>query len=535
MNIMDIRNLSFTYQGAELKSLHNINLTIRPGEMTLLMGPSGSGKSTLLSMLKPEIRKPGCLVGHISFYGGDLPETTTPETVADIGYLCQDPEAQIVTDKVWRELNYAPERLGLPQEEITSRVAEMSAYFGINHLLRKNTWELSGGQKQILNLAAVMVTNPRVLLLDEPTSRLDPVAATEFIYLLHRLKTEFGTAIVLIEHRIDRVVALTDRLCIMDRGEIIAQGTPNQVLESTATPTDALTTAAHIWRGIGAGGGCPIGTAEAKRYIQTHVDRSEKPLEQHQTIFTAEPVMKANNLWHKYESKGEYVLRGTDLELHPGEIMCIMGANGSGKSTLLKVVSGQLKATSGKFFAKPVAMVPQDVTELFVKDKVKENLIYAALSTMGRVEADEAVAKMSEELDICHLWDRHPLELSGGEQQRVALAQVMLSRPEILLLDEPTKSLDRQGQHRLFNILRRLSSQGVAILAVTHDPELSVIADSCCLLFDGTLSQPVAPVKFLCSNRFFTTETVSICGGWLDGVVTPEEAIELARRNSHDS
>ncbi len=534
MSIMDIRSLSFTYRGSQEQALDNINLTINPGEMTLVMGPSGSGKSTLLSMLKPEIRKPGSLSGHISFYGEELPETTTPETVAKIGYLCQDPEAQIVTDKVWRELTYAPECLGLPQEEITSRVAEMAAYFGINHLLRRNTWELSGGQKQILNLAAVMVTNPSILLLDEPTSRLDPVAAAEFIYLLHRLKTEFGTAIVLIEHRVDRIVALADRMCIMDRGEIIVQGTPEQVLESPDTPRDALTTAAHIWRGIGAGGACPIGTAEAKRYIEAHVDRAEKPPEQSGTAFTTRPVMKADKLWHKYESKGEYVLRGTNLELHSGEIMCIMGANGSGKSTLLRVLSGQIKATSGKFSAHPAAMVPQDVTELFVKDKVKDNLLYAAQSTMGRGEAEEAVNRMSQELEICHLWNRHPLELSGGEQQRAALAQVMLSKPEILLLDEPTKSLDRQGQRCLFDILKRLSSQEVAVLAVTHDPELSVIADSCCLLFDGTLSQCVTPAKFLCSNRFFTTETVSICGGWLEGVVTPEEAIDLARRNTHD-
>ena len=523
MSLISVNNLMFTYAGSQRPTISNVSLELLPGEITLIAGKSGSGKSTLLSLLKPEIRGVGQMSGEIILDGKPMPETTTKETVATIGYMCQNPEAQIVTDKVYRELTYGLENLGLPQQEIMARCAEISAFLGISHLFHKNTWELSGGQKQVLNLASLLVLEPKVLLLDEPTSRLDPVSAEEFLYLLQRVKNEFGLSVVLVEHDLDKVVHLCDKMCLMDNGQIVLQGTTGEVLEQMSLQ-ESGTTAWKIWKGSGAQGKCPISLSESREYVRKTLPKEVKSVV-YDKIELNTTVLKAKDLWYKHNRDQEYILRGVNFELHRGEFMCLMGANGSGKSTFLKAIS---KAEKGVTVVKDqrVAKLPQDVTELFLHDTVKQDLEYV-LELLGVKEADREnkVSEIAEQMDIAHLLNRNPLKLSGGEQKRVALAKVMLSSPSILLLDEPTSSLDSKGRQDLVKVLKAMRNRGVAILAVTHDTELVAECDRVSVLFDGTLSDPQEPHKFLCDNRFFTTRTVSICRGWIDGAITTDEVL----------
>lgn len=523
MGLININNLSFTYKGAETPALTNVSLEINPGEMILIAGHSGSGKSTLLSVLKPEIRESGDMTGEILLDGQPMPEETTRETVAAIGYMCQNPEAQIVTDKVYRELTYGLENLGLPQQEIMARCAEISAFLGISHLFRKNTWELSGGQKQVLNLAALLVMEPKVLLLDEPTSRLDPVSAEEFLYLLHRVKNEFGLSVVLVEHDLDKVIHLCDKMCILDNGRVTISGTPRQVLENKDL-AETGPTAWKIWRGCGALGDCPISLEEARRFARSTLPQKVVNHPQDK-VFQEKPVLETRDLWYKHQKNQQHVLRGVNLCLHRGEFKCVMGANGSGKSTLLKALTDKAPGVS-VVGQQRMAKLPQDVTELFLHDTVKGELEHV-LDALGLEpqKAEERLRNLCQELNITELLGRNPFKLSGGEQKRIALAKVLLAEPTILLLDEPTGSLDPLGKKNLAKILLKMCQRDIAILAVTHDTELVAESHGAMVLFDGAMSGTKEPHEFLCGNRFYTTKTVSMCRGWLDGVVTPDEAI----------
>ena len=515
MSILRVENLCFTYAGANSLAVNNVSLEINQGEILLVAGRSGSGKSTLLGLLKPEIRGKGQMTGEIFLDGQLLPDVTNRETVAKIGYLCQSPENQIVTDKVYRELTYGLENLGLPQPEIMARCAEISAFLGISHLFRKNTWELSGGQKQVVNLASLLVMEPKVLLLDEPTSKLDPVAAEEFLYLLQRVKNEFGLAIILVEHDLDKVVHLCDKMCILDQGQVQAYGTPREVLEQL--PQDYRgTTAWRLWRGSKVKGPCPITLSEIRQYVIENFDKKTLDLPQAKTW--DQQVLECKDLWFRYAKGQEYCLRGVDIVLHKGEFRCIMGGNGCGKSTLLKAISNKEK---GVIVSKGqrIAKLPQDVTELFLQDTVLGELEY--------VERDrDRIMSMCQSMGIEALLDRNPLKLSGGEQRKVALAKVMLCNPTILLLDEPTGSLDDRGKEDLLQLVLEMKNSGVAILAVTHDAELVAKGDTVSVLFDGSMSESQEPHAFLRENRFFTTKTVSVCRDWIDGAVTTEEALE---------
>lgn len=522
MSIIEINSLSFTYAGATKPAVSNVSLNINSGEITLVAGRSGSGKSTLLSLLKPEIRGEGQMRGSILLEGKVMPSITTRETVASIGYMNQNPEAQIVTDKVYRELTYGLENLGLSPEEIMSRCAEISAFLGISHLFRKNTWELSGGQKQVINLASLLVMEPKVLLLDEPTSRLDPVSAEEFLYMLQRVKNEFGTAVLLAEHDWDKVVHLSDKMCLMESGELTAVGTPRQVMQQLKQGENG-TTAWRLWKGSGEKGSCPLGLNETMDYVKNVLPRSAK--EHTPVCLSGEVVLKCKDLWYRHTKSQDYVLRGIDLSLKKGEFQCIMGANGSGKSSLLRAIS---QGEKGIVIARGnrVGKLPQDVTELFLHSTVRETLehVLEIMDIRGE-ERQETIDVISRDLDIAHLLDKNPLKISGGEQKRVALAKVLLARPHILLLDEPTGSLDAKGRQDLIKVIRAMKDRGVGILAVTHDTEFVTECDTVSVLFDGKVSVAQEPHEFLCGNRFFTTRTASICRGWIDGVITTKEAL----------
>ncbi len=527
MSLIETKKLSFTYQGADRPAIEGVNIAVEPGEILILAGPSGSGKSTLLGMLKPELMPAGKVSGEVLFDGKPMPSVSTPDTVGRIGYVGQDPEAQIVMDEVGRELTYASENMGYGAAETSRRAAEVSAFFGITSWFRRKTWELSGGQKQVLNLASVMTLSPDILLLDEPTARLDPVTAAEFISLLVRLNREFGTAVVIAEHSIDNMIEFAHRICVLRDGTITASGSVREVLETGALG-DAEPESARLWRLFGRKGECPLGISEMSRFVRENAPKCSFAPEasENETAAAGDTVLRLKNVWFRYGKTDEYILRRANFSVLRGSIHTVMGANGSGKTTLLKALAGMIKPADGKRVAGKdlrVAMVPQDVTELFIYDTVGEIISDAAGTETRALEIEK-------KLNITGLLNRHPLRVSGGEKQRVALAAVLVSNPDVLLLDEPTKNLDSSSRKALYGILDELRRSGIAVVAVSHDPDMAIHSDACSILFDGGVSEPEDSRTFLCRNRFFTSGTVRACRGIIEGAVTPEEAAEAAKQ-----
>ncbi|MDO4810207.1 MAG: ECF transporter S component [Eubacteriales bacterium] len=525
--LLEIRNLNFTYPGQSVKALSGIDLTVREGEFVLLCGTSGCGKSTLLKNLKTVLTPAGTVLGEVRYDGKKLSEVEERIQAKEIGFISQSPENQIVTDKVWHELAFGLESLGTPSGTIRKRVAEIASFFGIESWFHKDTAELSGGQKQLLILASVMVTAPKLLILDEPTSQLDPIAASDFIEMLSRINREFGTTILITEHRLEEVFSAAGRVIVMDRGAVISDGTPREtgklLRDQKEKIFSSLPSPVRIWAAAEKEESeCPVSVSEGRnwigRFTGKHTVRELPPEVPAET--DAEVKISAKGAWFRYEKEGADIVRGLDLILHKGEFLALLGGNGTGKSTVLKLLSGTGKACRGKVKVHgKVSLLPQDPRTLFVKDTV--------LSDLQSVTGDEK--KIRNVIRICRLdglLERHPYDLSGGEQQRAALAKVLLSDPEILLLDEPTKGIDGDFKYVLAKVLYELMAKGVSVLMVSHDVEFCArYAQRCALFFDGQVISEGTPRKFFCDNCFYTTAASRMARGILRDAVTAEDVI----------
>ena len=538
MEHIEVKNLSFCYPNASSPSLREISFCVHPSEFVTLIGATGSGKSTLLRLLKRELAPLGARTGEILYDGTPIEALKDADSACRIGYVMQRPEQQIVTDKVWHELAFALENMGLPQSVIRRRVAEMAGYFGISEWFERDVGSLSGGQKQLLNLAAVMVAQPDVLLLDEPTSQLDPIAASDFLQTVRKLNQDMGVTVLLIEHRLEEALPMSDRVLALEDGRLILDAPPSEAcarLRDHPVLLDAMPGAVRLYHAIGAKGPCPITVREGRRFLR---QRYPKDLSAGSRSGSARPEARAlefKNVYFRYGRECPDVLRGLSLDVRAGEIFCILGANGAGKSTFLRLAAGLSRPYSGaiRVFGKPmkqyrgqslyrecVAMLPQDAQTVFLKSTVRDEL--------REVHAD--LASLPYALD--HLMDRHPYDLSGGEQQLVALAKVLAAKPRLLLLDEPTKGVDAHTQGAIREILDRLKRQGVSVLAVTHDVEFAArCADRCALFFRGEIVSEDAPDRFFDENSFYTTAANRICRGWYAGVATVEDAAERIRRS----
>lgn len=538
MEIIKVQNLSFAYPGSEKSILKNVSFSVEAGDFALLIGATGSGKSTLMRLLKREIAPLGDLQGEISFFGQAQADMDAKASACRIGYVMQRPEQQLVTDKVWHELAFVLENMGLSQNVIRRRVAEMASYFGISDWFEKDVSELSGGQKQLLNLAAVMVAQPDVLLLDEPTSQLDPIAANDFLNTVRKLNQEMGTTVLLIEHRLEEALPMADRVLVVENGSIALNSPPHEACEqlrSHPTLLDAMPGAVRLFHAIGGEGDCPITVREGRNFLRSSSRNGQRRLEAVPANRPSSPALEFRNVYFRYGREYADVLCGLNLSVREGEIFCILGANGSGKSTFLKLACGLSQPYSGsiRVFGKKmreykgqslyrncVSMLPQDAQTVFLKSTVRDEL--------REVKADLSTLPYS----LDHLLDRHPYDLSGGEQQLVALAKVLASKPRLLLLDEPTKGVDAHAQKGVLNILKDLKAEGVAVLVVTHDVEFAArCADRCALFFRGEVVSEDAPAHFFDENNFYTTSANRISRGWFDGVATIEDAAELCRRN----
>ena len=530
MEVFTIRNLNFAYPEQEKNAITDLSLSVQPGEFLVLCGPSGCGKSTLLRQMKTVLAPHGRRSGEILFDGRNLDSLDQREQAEKIGFVQQSPENQIATDKVWHELAFGLESLGYDTPTIRRRVAEMASFFGIQTWFYRPVTELSGGQKQLLNLASVMVLQPKVLILDEPTSQLDPIAASDFLATLGKINRELGTTILLTEHRLEEAFSFASRVAVMDKGTLLCTGTPADVGAELKASGNAMflamPAAMRIWAATDSKAACPISVCDGRNWLLDYAKTHElRPVpEEKKNTPNGETVVSARELWFKYDKDLPDVVKGLSLELHKGEFLTLLGGNGTGKTTSMRLLAGLRKAYRGELtITGSVGMLPQNPQALFVKNTVREDL----LEILPKAERkSDRLAQVVSLCKLTELLDRHPYDLSGGEQQRAALAKILLLNPDILLLDEPTKGLDAEFKQVFGQILRTLQASGVSILMVSHDIEFCAkYADRCALFFDGGIVTEAAPRTFFSGNSFYTTAANRIARDILLDAVTPEDVI----------
>jgi energy-coupling factor transporter ATP-binding protein EcfA2/uncharacterized membrane protein len=555
MEVFTIRQLTFSYPGSLGNALHDVTLTIKQGEFITICGKSGCGKSTLLRHLKTDLTPHGTRSGEILFNGMPLEHLDRRLQVAQIGYVLQSPDNQIVTDKVWHELAFGLESLGYSTLEIRRRVAEMASFFGIQEWFHKPVTELSGGQKQLLNLASIMTMQPKILILDEPTSQLDPIAAAEFLAAIGKINRELGVTILISEHRLEEVLPLSDRAIVMDHGEILVSGTPKEVGEQLRDMQHdmfvAMPTPMRVYARIENQLPCPITVREGREFL--HVLAQNQPFTK--DIGTAdipvrrtEPTIELNEVWFKYEKSSPDVVKGLTLRAFPGEIYAIVGGNGTGKTTTLSLISGLRKHYRGTVlmngkaidkysdsekFNGLLGVLPQNPQALFVQKTVKADLLeMLSGSKLDMAYRQQCVDEVSELCMLQQLLDRHPYDLSGGEQQRAALAKILLLQPSILLLDEPTKGLDAHYKRMFAEILTHLKQQGTTIVMVSHDIEFCAsFADRCAMFFDGAIVSEGNPQEFFAGNSFYTTSASRMARELIPKAITTNDIINAFNGN----
>lgn len=525
---INIENLNFTYPLAKKKALNNISLDIEAGDFVLLCGESGCGKTTLLRQLKKELAPYGEKSGSIYINGKNADEMTLRESAVTVGYVMQNPELQTVTDKVWHELAFGLENLGLDTAEIRLRVAEMASYFGIGEWFNKKTTELSGGQKQIMILASVMAMHPDVLILDEPTSQLDPVAAENFLFTVGKINRELGTTVIITEQRLEEVFSYADRVVVMDNGNIVFDGAPYEAGEKLDVLPGFLKAAApaamRIFNSCKAGGRCPVSVREGRMWLGTMPHGDEFIYTK--KISSAENAAELKDICFRYEKNGKDILKNISLKIPENSIFAVLGGNGAGKTTLMKILSGVLVPYSGKVKIKGkkagkskvgIAAVPQDVQALFTAKTVKLDLNEVC-------EDEKKMLETAKLLGIEELLDSHPFDLSGGEQQRAAIAKALLCDPEILLLDEPTKGMDAGFKSTFAGIIRELCNKGCTVIMISHDVEFCAkYADYCAMVFDGETAASAESREFFNNNRFYTTSASRMARGIIKNAVTDED------------
>ena len=529
-----VKDLTFTYPNCARPAIEGVTFQVEKGEFLAVCGPTGCGKSTLLRLLKRELAPLGELHGEITVDGVPQGDLSDREAACRIGYVMQRPEQQLVTDKVWHELAFGLENMGLPQPVIARRVAEMAAYFGIEGWFDKAVDTLSGGQKQLLNLASVMVMQPEILILDEPTAQLDPIAAADFIATVRKVNRELGLTVILTEHRLEEVIPVCDRLLVLQIGRALDWDAPRAVVSRAAERVDIMCfmpAAARLFHAVQGQGECPLDVREGRSFVESLGCTGVLPEEG--SLPETEAALAFDDVYFRYGRDLPDVLRGMRFTVGTGEICCILGGNGSGKSTTLSVAAGLNRAYSGmvRVFGKKLreyknqslyrnclTLLPQDVQRVFLHHTVRAEL----------AECGAAAGLLP--FDFAPLMDKHPYDLSGGEQQLLALAKVLATKPRLLLLDEPTKGIDAAAKMRLIGVLKALKRQGMTLVIVTHDVEFAAeCADRCCFMFRGQIVSSGTPRACFSQNSFYTTAVSRMTRGLIDGAVTVAEAAAFLR------
>lgn len=553
MAVLEVRNLSYKYPNRSKFALKDINISFQEGEFTVVCGLTGSGKTTLLRHLKPALTPVGECEGEVFYQGTPLLGHDFRTQTADIGFVMQNPDNQIITDKVWHELAFGLESLGLDEYSIRLRVAEMASFFGIEGWLAKNIYELSGGQKQLVSLASVMVMNPRFLILDEPTSQLDPIAATEFLTTVSKLNQDLGVGIILTEQRLDEVLPLVDRAVVMKEGGVLTQGTPVQIGKFLHEAGDdlfyAMPAPMRLCAGIDNQGEYPLTVKEGRKFLNNSLEGLEiSPMAPVKEEEKPALVIRMRDVFFRYQKSLPDVISGLNLDISRERLNCIVGGNGGGKTTTLCLICGLLKPYRGKvyLFNKEVkhyanqelyqgyfGFLPQNPLPLFVKKSI--GLDYAEmLEDLHITEKEKAyrIGEIAELMEIGHLLNAHPQDLSGGEQQKAALAKILLGNPEIILLDEPTKGMDGHFKHKLARVLHQLiKEKQITVIMASHDIEFCAnYGDVCSLFFGGNIISSGEPHQFFAGNSFYTTAANRICRHVWPKAITVGEIIREYQR-----
>ena len=530
MELFSVKDLNFSYTNNRNNfALKDVSFKINSGEFITLCGKSGCGKTSLLRQLKTTLSPSGFRSGSIKYCGNELEKTDSWVQASEIGFVMQKAESQIVTDKVWHEMAFGLESLGYDTDEIRLRVSEMASFFGLQSWFYKDTNTLSGGQKQLLSLASVMVLEPKILILDEPTAQLDPISAGDFMQMLLKINCEFGTAILVSAHNLEEVVPISDRIIVMENGRIIADNEPRSVILNLRNTQNemfsAMPSPAQIYASVDRGCNCPLTVREGRDWISTYVQGKEiKPVPVKKIGYKeSETVLKAKNIWFRYEKRDNDILKNISLSLHSGEWQSLVGSTGVGKTTFLSILSGTKSPYRGNVdtMGNRVCLLPQDPTTIFEKDTVMADLV------QDISQKDESYLQNIINLcDLSELLYMHPYDLSGGEQQRAALAKVLLKRPRILLLDEPTKGLDALFKKKLAGILLNLKIRGISIIMVSHDIEFCAqYSDNCAFLFDGEIISKDEPRAFFSGNNFYTTSANRIARHIIPNAITTDDVI----------
>lgn len=570
MNCIEIEKFSFLYPQQTVPALAGVDMTVEEGSFVVLCGKSGCGKSTLLRQMKSVLASHGQKRGCIRYFGTELEKVDERTQSAEIGYVLQNPDNQIVTDKVWHELAFGLESLGYDSATIRLRVAEMASYFGIQAWFLRNVNELSGGQKQLLNLASVMAMHPRLLILDEPTSQLDPIAASDFLETVRKINRDVGTTVILTEHRLEDVIPWADQVYVMDSGRMIADGMPSEIgrklKELGHDMFLSMPTPMQVYAGVESSQACPLTVRQGRRWLEKELDNVDlKAVEyetdsvKHKTGFVRKkthvssgkeiPEIRLRDIWFRYERELPDVVKGLSLDVRKREIFALVGGNGTGKSTTMNLIArircpyrGKIwlegknieKYTDNELYHGFLGVMPQNPQSLFVKKTVRDDL-YEMIDGKREKKSDafsidmskkDAVAGIVSLTKLEDLLDRHPYDLSGGEQQRLALAKVLLLRPRILLMDEPTKGIDNHYKKELGEILRKLTEHGVTILLISHDVEFCAqYADRVGLFFEGNMVINKPAKEFFAGNSFYTTAANRMSRQFFPDAVTVEDVV----------
>lgn len=545
MEILSCENVAFKYKESTDYAISDCTFSVKKGEKIMLCGASGSGKSTLLRLLKRELSPRGELSGNITIMGKDRNELSDRESAEKIGFVMQSPDSQTVCDKVSAELAFGLESFGVKSGEIQSRVGEMAAFFGIEPLYDRDISTLSGGQKQLVALCSVMATDPDILLLDEPTAQLDPVAARELLGILDRLNKEMGVTIIIAEHDPEELFDSCDKILYLAKGKTEFFGTPaltakyfvENALEGFLPETAKAFT--RLCDDL------PLNVRQGRAKLEK-LGVTDIPKQAVNDTERAEPyALQCKNLWQRYEKNSPDILKGCDLGIRKGECYGLLGSNGGGKSTLLRVICGLCKPymgnvslfgkkqkayKNGSLFREMLAFLPQEPVTMFVKESVREDLLQSGDKV--------TVENVSQRMGIEHLLDRHPWDLSGGEIQKCAFAKILLADPKIIVLDECTKGMDSFAKKALGDILLGLKDEGRTILLVTHDLEFAAqYCDRCGLLFDGKIVAEDNAVEFFSRNRFYTTAAARLTRGFFSGAVTStavRERLAMVKRGQNE-
>lgn len=563
MEILRVDGLKFSYPNQLKKALNNINFSIDEGDFVLICGESGCGKSTLLRHLKPELSPHGQVSGDIYYYSQKINDYSSKQLASEIGYVLQNPDSQIVTDKVWHELAFGLENMGLDTQSIRLRVAEMASFFGIQGWFRKNVNDLSGGQKQLLNLASIMAMQPKILILDEPTSQLDPIAAKDFIDTLVRINKELSTTIIMTEHNLEDIYSVCDKVIVMEDGKVICNDTNYKVADILSGDKNhkmfkSLPTPSKIYNQLNGYLECasksPLTVKDCRQWLNDSMDEvTITKLDDTETEINIdekdrEIAIELKDVYFQYNKISEPTIRDLSFKVYKGEIYSILGGNGTGKSTTLSLVARQRKPQRGKIFINNIemkkynnkslyennlALLPQNPQSLFVFETVREDLEEVLiLQNKDRKYIDKGVKRVSKLLDIEHLLEHHPYDLSGGELQRAGMAKVMLLNPKIILLDEPTKGLDAYCKEEIGKMLMKLRDMGVTIVVVSHDIEFSArYSDRCAMFFDGSIVSEGTPKEFFLGNNFYTTVSNRIARNIFEDTLIYEDVVSLCKKN----